>query len=160
MSESEHGQPSSRKHPPVQLSWLIEPQELSLPAYHSELASGMDVQAALTTPLSIPAGGIALIPTGFAVALAPGYELQVRPRSGLAIKHGVTVVNAPGTIDADYRGEVKIGLINLGEIAYTVNRGDRVAQLVLAAVCQAQIQVVDSLPSSQRQDGGFGHTGV
>jgi len=157
---SDHGQPSPPNQLPLLLSWLIEPLELSLPTYHSELAAGMDVQAALTKPLSIPAGGIALIPTGFAVALAPGYELQVRPRSGLAIKHGVTVVNAPGTIDADYRGEVKIGLINLGQNAYTVNRGDRVAQLVLAAVYQAAIQVVASLPSSQRQDGGFGHTGV
>ena len=146
--------------PPVLLRWLIEERDLSLPIYHSELAAGMDVQAAVTDLVAIPAGGIVLIPTGFAVALLPGYELQVRPRSGLAIKHGVTVVNAPGTIDADYRGEVKIGLVNLGPKPFTVNRGDRIAQLVLATVCQAVIQVVEVLPASQRQDGGFGHTGV
>ncbi len=146
--------------PLVLLRWLIEDRDLALPVYHSELASGMDVQAAVTGAVTIPAGGIALIPTGFAVALVPGYELQVRPRSGLAIKHGVTVVNAPGTIDADYRGEVKVGLINLGPVPYQVNRGDRIAQLVLAPVCQAEIRVVDALPVSKRQDGGFGHTGV
>lgn len=157
---TEQRQLHSKQQNLIQLCWLIEPKDLPLPTYHSELAAGMDVQAALLGPLSIPVGGIALIPTGFAVALAPGYELQVRPRSGLAIKHGVTVVNAPGTIDADYRGEVKIGLINLGSSPYTVNRGDRVAQLVLAPVCQAMIQVVDALSRSQRQDGGFGHTGV
>lgn len=157
---TEQGQSLAKNQQPVLLCWLIEQQDLSLPTYHSELAAGMDVQAAINAPTTIPVGGIALISTGFAVALAPGFELQVRPRSGLAIKHGVTVVNAPGTIDADYRGEVKIGLINLGHSPYTVNRGDRVAQLVLAPVCQAVIQVVDALPHSQRQDGGFGHTGV
>lgn len=145
---------------PILFSWLGEARDLSLPAYHSELAAGMDVQAAVAAPVTIRPGAIALVPTGFAVALAPGYELQVRPRSGLAIKHGVTVVNAPGTIDADYRGEVKVGLINLGPAPYTINRGDRIAQLVLAPVCQAEIRVVDVLPPSQRQDGGFGHTGV
>jgi len=145
---------------PLLLRWLIEERDLSLPTYHSALAAGMDVQAAVTGQVTIPSGGIALISTGFAVALEPGYELQVRPRSGLAIKHGVTVVNSPGTIDADYRGEVKIGLINLGQSPYTVNRGDRIAQLVLATVCQAMIQEVVVLPTSQRQDGGFGHTGV
>lgn len=145
---------------PVLLRWLVTERDLSLPAYHSELAAGMDVQAAVVGSVTIPVGGIALIPTGFAVALAPGYELQVRPRSGLAVKHGVTVVNAPGTIDADYRGEVKVGLINLGPAPYQVKRGDRIAQLVLAPVCQAEIRVVDALPASTRQDGGFGHTGV
>lgn len=146
--------------PPVLLCWLQEERDIALPAYHSELAAGMDVQAAVSGPLTIPVGGVALLPTGFAVALEPGYELQVRPRSGLAIKHGVTVVNAPGTIDADYRGEVKIGLINLGPIPYTVNRGDRIAQLVLAPVCQAAICVVTELPKTERGDGGFGHSGV
>lgn len=157
---TDHGQSFTIVRVPVLLRWLIEERDLALPTYHSELAAGMDVQAALSGALTIPVGGIALIPTGFAVALLPGYELQVRPRSGLAIKHGVTVVNAPGTIDADYRGEVRIGLINFGASPYTVNRGDRVAQLVLAPVCQAAIQVVVALPDSQRQDGGFGHTGV
>ena len=157
---SDPWQSSTDVRPSVLLRWLIEDRDLSLPTYHSELAAGMDVQAAVSGPVPISAGGIVLIPTGFAVALEPGYELQVRPRSGLAIKHGVTVVNAPGTIDADYRGEVKIGLINLGPSPYTVNRGDRIAQLVLAPVCRATIKVVVDLPSSQRQDGGFGHTGV
>jgi dUTP pyrophosphatase len=94
------------------------------------------------------------------VALAPGYELQVRPRSGLAIKHGITVVNSPGTIDADYRGEVKIGLINLGREPFTIRRGDRIAQLVLAPVCRATVIAVDRLDETLRQDGGFGHTGL
>ena len=142
------------------LRWLDDGQDLALPAYHSEQAAGMDVRAAVVAPLAIPPGEIRLVPTGFAVALSPGYELQVRPRSGLAVKHGVTVVNAPGTIDADYRGEVKVGLINLGAAPYTVNRGDRIAQLVLAPVCRAVICVVAALPDSQRQGGGFGHTGV
>ena len=145
---------------PVLLRWLTLERDSALPTYHSALAAGMDVQAAISSPLAILPGEIALIPTGFAVALEPGYELQVRPRSGLACKHGVTVVNAPGTIDADYRGEIKIGLINLGLSPYTINRGDRVAQLVLAPVCQAMIQVVDALPASTRQDRGFGHSGV
>jgi dUTP pyrophosphatase len=145
---------------PLLLRWLIAERDLSLPTYHSYQAAGLDVQAAVPAPLTIPPGGIVLIPTGFAVALAPGYELQVRPRSGLAIKHGVTVINAPGTIDADYRGEVKVGLINLGPAPYTIHRGDRIAQLILAPVCHAEIHVVDTLPTSQRLDGGFGHTGV
>ena len=146
----------------MKLSWLNPEQnhDLNLPAYHSELAAGMDVAAAVTEPVEIKPGEIKMLPSGFAVALTPGYELQVRPRSGLAIKHGVTVVNSPGTIDADYRGEVKIGLINLGPEAFTINRGDRIAQLVLAPVCQAEIVVVDELDQTKRQAGGFGHTGI
>ncbi|MFZ5775679.1 MAG: dUTP diphosphatase [Thermodesulfobacteriota bacterium] len=143
----------------VQLRWLAEHADLPLPAYHSELAAGMDVAAAVEGPVEIPPGAIVLIPTGFAVAITPGYELQVRPRSGLAIKHGVTVVNSPGTIDADYRGEVKIGLINLGREPFTIRRGDRVAQMVLAPVCRAMVREVAELDSTRRQDGGFGHTG-
>lgn len=152
--------PVNSTRQPMLLRWLIEERDLAPPAYHSALAAGMDVRAALHEPLVIQPGAIALVATGFAVALAPGYELQVRPRSGLAIKHGVTVVNAPGTIDADYRGEVKVGLINLGPAPYTIHRGDRIAQLVLAPVCQAEIVLVEALPESQRHDGGFGHTGV
>ena len=146
----------------VEFAWL-EPQsagDLELPRYHSELASGMDVAAAVTEAVVIAPGEIRLFPSGFAVALPPGFELQVRPRSGLAIKHGITVVNAPGTIDADYRGEVRIGLINLGREPFTIRRGDRIAQLVLAPVCQAVLQVVPSLGSTDRGSGGFGHTGV
>ncbi len=147
---------------PLLLSWLDPRQsdDLSLPSYHSELAAGMDVAAALTAPLVIEAGAIAMVPTGFAVAIAPGYELQVRPRSGMAIKHGITVVNSPGTIDADYRGEVKVGLINLSGQSFTINRGDRIAQLVLAPVCHALIEVVQDLDETKRGEGGFGHTGV
>jgi dUTP pyrophosphatase len=146
---------------PLLLRWL-EPDknaDLALPAYHSDLASGLDVQAAVSEPLELAPGAIAMIPSGFAVAITPGYELQVRPRSGLAIKHGITVVNAPGTIDADYRGEVKIGLINLSSTSFTINRGDRIAQLVLAPVCRAAIKVVAELDETGRQAGGFGHTG-
>ncbi|MCI5217699.1 MAG: dUTP diphosphatase, partial [Candidatus Electrothrix sp. LOE2] len=105
-------------------------------------------------------GEIRLFPTGFAVALPKGFEMQVRPRSGLAVKHGITVVNAPGTIDADYRGEVRIGLINLGSTPFTVQRGDRIAQLILAPVCQARLQQVRELKTTKRGDKGFGHTGM
>ncbi|MCK5226677.1 MAG: dUTP diphosphatase [Desulfobulbaceae bacterium] len=146
----------------VQLCWLRPEQtkDLEPPRYHSALAAGMDVAAAVDDEVVIGVGEIKMLPTGFAVAIEPGYEIQVRPRSGLAIKHGITVVNAPGTIDADYRGEVKIGLVNLGHTPFTIRRGDRIAQLVLAPVCKAEIEVVDALDSTARQDGGFGHTGI
>ncbi|NLZ16379.1 MAG: dUTP diphosphatase [Desulfobulbaceae bacterium] len=133
--------------------------DLPLPSYASSGAAGMDVAAALHEPLALAPGSIALVPSGFAVAIPPGYELQVRPRSGLAIKHGVTVVNAPGTIDADYRGEIKVGLINLGPATYQIQRGDRIAQLVLAQVSQARIRVVQELDATCRGSGGFGHSG-
>ena len=147
---------------PIQFRWL-KPEtshDLGLPVYHSALAAGMDVSAAVKEPLVINQGEVKLVSTGFAVALPPGYELQVRPRSGLAIKHGISIINAPGTIDADYRGEVKIGLINLGNKPFTVHRGDRIAQLVLAPVSRAAITIVDDLDNTGRQDGGFGHTGI
>ena len=120
----------------------------------------MDVRAAVTEPLTLEIGRIGLVPTGFAVAIPPGYEIQVRPRSGLAIKHGVTVVNAPGTIDADYRGEVMVGLINLGPAPFTINRGDRIAQLVVARVERGEIAEVRELDHTARQAGGFCHTGI
>ncbi len=146
----------------VQFCWLLPPAErdLSLPAYASAQAAGMDIAAALEENFILQPGAIALIPTGLAAALPEGFELQVRPRSGLAIKHGITVVNAPGTIDADYRGEIKIGLINLGQEPFTIRRGDRIAQLVLAPVCRAVLQVVSSLDATERGSGGFGHTGL
>ncbi len=134
--------------------------DINLPTYHSEMASGMDVAAAVTEPTIINPGEIKMLPTGFAVAIPVGFEIQVRPRSGLAIKHGVTIINSPGTIDADYRGEVKIGLINLGQQPFTINRNDRIAQLVLAPVSMARLNEVDSLDKTTRQDGGFGHTGI
>ena len=136
-----------------------EDADLALPVYHSELAAGMDIGAAVTGPVIIEPGEIHLFPTGFAVAIPPGYEIQVRPRSGLAIKHGITVVNAPGTIDADYRGEIMVGLVNLGSEPFTIDRQDRIAQLVLAPVCGAMVTEVDELDRTARQAGGFGHTG-
>lgn len=146
---------------PLSLRWLDPEQDadLPLPRYHSELAAGMDVAAAVRQPLAIAPGDIQLVPTGFAVAVPPGFEMQVRPRSGLAIKHGITVINSPGTIDADYRGEVKVGLINLGSRTFTVNRGDRIAQLVLAPVSRALIEIVTELNDTGRGAGGFGHSG-
>ena len=135
-------------------------RDLRLPAYATAQAAGMDAAAAVTKDVILYPGDIKVLPTGFAVALPAGFEIQVRPRSGLAIKHGVTVVNAPGTIDADYRGEVKIGLINLGRNPYTVRRGDRIAQLILAPVCQARLQQVRELGETERGHGGFGHTGM
>ncbi len=134
--------------------------DLELPVYQSAKAAGMDVHAAISAPMTLAPGEIALLPSGFAVAIPDGYEMQVRPRSGLAVKHGVTVVNSPGTIDADYRGEVKIGLINLSHVPFTIQRGDRIAQLILAPVCQADLQLVAELDDTQRSSGGFGHTGV
>lgn len=145
----------------VEFTWL-DPErskDLRLPGYQSELASGMDVAAAIEESVTLGPGDIKLIPSGFAVALPPAYELQVRPRSGLAIKHGITIINAPGTIDADYRGEIKVGLVNLSRESYTINRGDRVAQLILAPVCHARLKVVESLKQTKRGAGGFGHTG-
>ena len=146
----------------VPFIWL-DPEgsaDLHKPGYESELASGMDVRAAVLEPVILAPGAIKLISTGLAVALPSGYELQVRPRSGLAVKHGVTIINAPGTIDADYRGEIKIGLINHGVKPFIVERGDRIAQLVLAPVCQAVLGEVESLDETLRGAGGFGHTGV
>ena len=145
----------------VEFTWLDPEQskDLSLPSYQSEFASGMDVAAAVEEPVTLEPGDIKLVPSGFAVALPPAHELQVRPRSGLAIKHGIAIVNAPGTVDADYRGEIKIGLVNLSREPYTINRGDRIAQLILSPVCHARFKVVDSLEQTKRGAGGFGHTG-
>jgi dUTP pyrophosphatase len=119
----------------------------------------MDLAIAIDAPLVIAPGDIMLLPTGLAMALPPGYEAQIRPRSGLATAHGIGLVNAPGTIDADYRGEVKIAAINLGRSPYTFRRGDRVAQMVIHPVCRARITAVEALEETQRNRGGFGHTG-
>ena len=135
-------------------------QDLSLPGYESIKAAGMDVAAAVTEDVVLLPGEVKLIPTGFGVAIPDGFEIQIRPRSGLAVKRGVSIINAPGTIDADYRGEVKIGLINLGKDPFEVQRGDRIAQMVLAPVCQARWQLTDRLDETERGSGGFGHTGV
>ncbi len=134
--------------------------DLTLPSYESELAAGMDICAAVSDSYTLHPGKRCLVETGLAVALPPGFEIQVRPRSGLAVKHGVTILNSPGTIDADYRGEIKIALINLGDEAFVIRRGDRVAQLVLAPVIRARIELVSELDSTARGAGGFGHTGI
>ena len=146
----------------VKVCWLVpdNTRDLNLPGYETVGAAGMDVEADIRGRLTISPGERVLIPTGFSVALPKGYELQVRPRSGLAVKHGVTILNSPGTIDADYRGEVKIALINLGQDPYTVHRGDRIAQLVLAPVLHAVFREVAVLDKTVRDSGGFGHTGV
>jgi dUTP pyrophosphatase len=119
----------------------------------------MDICAAVEGPVVAAPGKITLIPTGFAMALPPGFEAQIRPRSGLAVTHGLGIINAPGTIDSDYRGEVKIALINLGPAPYTICRGDRIAQMVIAPCCQATVRVVTALSQTDRSTGGFGHTG-
>ncbi len=122
-------------------------------------AAGMDIFAAIEHPISLSSGEIILVPTGIAIALPPGFEAQVRPRSGLATQYGVTLINSPGTIDADYRGEIKVALINLGKNTYTIHPGERIAQLVIAPVIKAEWEIVSELPPSQRGSGGFGHTG-
>ena len=149
------------KESEVEICWLIPEKERDLqqPSYETFGAAGMDVQAGIPDSLIIRPGERVLVPTGFSVALQEGYELQVRPRSGLAVKYGLTIINSPGTIDADYRGEVKIALINLGHMPYTINRGDRIAQLVLAPVVRATFKEVISLDKTKRDSGGFGHTG-
>lgn len=143
----------------VQLLRLPHGADLPLPTYQSEHAAAMDLYAAVQNSQIIGPGQIALVGCGFAMALPEGYEAQVRPRSGLASKHGLTVVNSPGTIDADYRGEVKVALINLGPAAVTVERGMRIAQLVVAPVTRVTWHPVDELPESDRGAGGFGSTG-
>jgi dUTP pyrophosphatase len=146
----------------VGFTWL-DPQRsegLVLPAHASELAAGVDVAACLDMPVCIEPGQIKLVGCGFALAIPAGYEIQVRPRSGLAVRHGITLINSPGTIDADYRGEIKVGLINLGSEPFTVRHGDRIAQMVLAPVVRASFTLLASLDETGRGDGGFGSTGL
>jgi len=145
----------------VQLKTLPHFDGLALPAYETAHAAGMDLRAAVAEdePVTLKPGARALIPTGLSMALPEGFEAQVRPRSGLAAKHGVTCLNTPGTIDADYRGEVKVILINLGQDPFVIKRGERIAQMVIAPVTQARWDLVDALPDSVRGEGGFGSTG-
>ena len=143
----------------VPVQRLAHGADLPLPEYASAGAAGVDLRAAVDEPLELTPGARALVPTGLALALPAGYEGQVRPRSGLAAKHGVTVLNTPGTIDADYRGEVKVILINLGEEAFTVERGERIAQLVVAPVTHAAFYPVADLEATERGADGFGSTG-
>ncbi len=144
----------------VAITRLPEGAGLPLPAYMSDLAAGADLCAALAGDLTLAPGARALVPTGIAIALPRGYEAQIRPRSGLALRSGVTCLNTPGTIDADYRGPVGVILANLGSEPVIIRRGDRIAQMVVAPVSRARFELVDALPDSQRGEGGFGSTGV
>jgi len=138
----------------------LEDQDIPLPQYMTAHAAGMDISASLKEDLTLDPGAIRLVPTGLALAIPEGFEAQIRPRSGLAVKHGIGIINSPGTIDSDYRGEVKIALINLGDSPYTIKRGDRIAQMIINKVYQARLQMVDKLGETRRNTGGFGHTGL
>ncbi|HEV7463266.1 MAG TPA: dUTP diphosphatase [Methyloceanibacter sp.] len=145
----------------VRILRLPHGEALPLPSYHSKHAAGLDIVAAVpeAQPVELMPGSRALVPTGFALELPHGFEAQLRPRSGLARKHGVTLLNSPGTIDADYRGEVMVLLANLGTEAFTVRRGDRIAQLVVAPVAHVEVVSVEALGETDRGQGGFGSTG-
>jgi len=145
----------------VEIRQLPHGEGLDLPAYQSAHAAGLDLLAAVPddTPLTLAPGRHALVPTGLSIALPSGYEAQVRPRSGLAAKHGVTVLNAPGTVDADYRGEIGVLLINHGDAPFAIRRGERIAQMVIASVTRAELVPAASLSSTERGSGGFGSTG-
>jgi dUTP diphosphatase len=145
----------------VRIMRLPHGRDLPLPSYQSALAAGLDLIAAMPAdkPATLVPGARALIPTGIAIALPPGTEAQVRPRSGLAVKHGLTVLNAPGTVDADYRGEIQVLLINLGDESVAIARGMRIAQLVFSTVARAQLYEVETLDGTARGSGGFGSTG-
>jgi dUTP pyrophosphatase len=145
------------RKPEIQIKKLHP--DAAVPCYMTELAAGMDIQARVEEPVILKPGERCLVPTGLAMAIPVGFEIQVRPRSGLALKHGIALVNSPGTIDADYRGEIRIIMINHGRENFTIHSGDRIAQLILAPVCQAELRVVGELPDTQRGAGGFGHTG-
>ena len=134
-------------------------RDLPLPRYKTAGAAGMDLHAAVDGTLTIEPGKIRLVPVGLHAAVPRGYELQIRPRSGLAANHGIGLLNSPGTVDADYRGEIKVVLINLGTAPFTVRRGDRIAQMVLCPVARALLEPVEDLPPTERGEGGFGHTG-
>ena len=148
--------------PQIKIMQLAHAAGLPLPAYETEEAAGMDLRAAVPedAPLVLKPGARTMVPTGLCIALPKGFEAQVRPRSGLAAKHGITCLNSPGTVDSDYRGELKVVLINLGEEAFTIRRGERIAQMVIAPVVQADWQPVASLDETARGTGGFGSTGV
>jgi len=144
----------------VSIKYLPGCEDIPLPAYQTESSAAMDIHAAVSEALVIEPGAIALIPTGFAMAVPEGFEAQIRPRSGLAVKHGITVINSPGTIDSDYRGEVKIALVNHGALAFEVTRGMRIAQMLIAPVPRVAWEVSEELPATERGAGGFGHTGA
>jgi dUTP pyrophosphatase len=143
----------------VELRFLRLHQGAQLPAYQSENAAGLDLHACLEAPVTLSPGDIVMIPCGFAMAIPHGYEAQVRPRSGLATKHGIGMPNSPGTVDSDYRGEMKVPLVNLGRVPFVVEHGMRVAQMVIAPVARATVCVVEELDGTARGVGGFGSTG-
>lgn len=144
----------------VQIQVLVHGKGLELPAYATADSAGMDLRAALDAPLTLAPGARSLVPTGLAMAIPRGYEGQVRPRSGLAIKNGISCLNSPGTIDADYRGELKVILANFGQENFVISRGDRIAQLIIAPVTRVQMSLVDGLQETKRGSGGFGHSGT
>ena len=150
------------KQPVIQFKRLRTDAEdpVPLPRYMTSGSAGMDLAADIDAPVTLAPGAVELIPTGFAMAIPEGFEVQIRPRSGLAVKHGIGLINSPGTIDSDYRGEVMVPLINFGKAPFTVNRGDRIAQMILQQVFQAEVHVVEELDATGRSGGGFGHTGV
>lgn len=135
-------------------------EDIPLPAYATPGSAGLDLRAAVDSEIVLHPGERCLIPTGIRIAIPEGYEGQVRPRSGLALRHGISMVNTPGTIDSDYRGPVQVIAINLGQEPFTIRRGDRIAQLVIVPVMRASLVEVENLPETQRNDGGFGHTGL
>lgn len=144
----------------IQFKKLPHAKDLPLPSYESTYAAGMDIRAALEEPITLQPGERQLIPSGLKMAMPQGYEAQMRPRSGLAYRNGITMLNTPGTIDADYRGELKMLAVNLGNEPFTINHGDRIAQMVIAPVIQADVCAVKELSETERGDGGFGSTGV
>ena len=143
----------------VEIRFLRLHQGAQLPAYQTEHAAGLDLHACIEAPVTLAPGDIAMIPCGFAMAIPHGFEAQVRPRSGLATKHGIGMPNSPGTVDSDYRGEMKVPLVNLGRAAFTVEHGMRIAQMVVAPVARATVRVVEELDGTSRGAGGFGSTG-
>lgn len=150
----------SSDHVVLRVKRLDGNEDMALPSYETDGASGLDLRAAVDGELTLHPGEIRLVPTGLAISLPPGYEAQIRPRSGLALKHGVGMVNAPGTIDSDYRGEIGLVLINWGKSPFVIKRGDRIAQMVVTRVSRAQVLEVDRLETTERGAGGFGHSGV
>ena len=144
----------------IKVKRLEGQEDIALPAYETDGSSGMDLRAAVDEEIVLNPGEIKLIPTGLAVSVPPGFEIQTRPRSGLALKHGIGMVNSPGTIDSDYRGEIKLIMINWGRSPFVIRRGDRIAQMLVSSVARAHVKEVADLDQTSRGDGGFGHSGV
>lgn len=144
----------------VLIEQLPEAKDLPLPAYATAGSAGMDLYAAVDGEITLKPGERRLVPTGIRIAVPEGYEAQIRPRSGLAVKYGISIVNSPGTIDSDYRGPVKVVIINLGSEGFVIKRGDRISQMVICPVTRARLVESENLPETARGDGGFGHTGI